>query len=102
MLSKLLELSPTQLKNWEKIRVKGKAHFVLYRGVLGWGLYMFAVLTIFNHLQAVDFQLSELKSISLPTVFVNFILCIIGGFVFGWVTWSSSEKSYRKSRTVKT
>jgi hypothetical protein len=100
VLSKLIELSPSQLKSWEKIRVKGKTHFVLYRGVLGWGLYMFVVLTIFNHLQAVDFQLSELKSISLPTVFINFIICILGGFVFGRLTWSLSEKSYKRHKSI--
>ena len=104
MFSKLFELPPSQLRNWEKIRVKGKSHFILYRGVLGWGLYMFVVLTIFNHLQAVDFQFSELKSISLQIVFINFFICIIGGFFFGRLTWSASEKSYKRNKNsvVKT
>jgi len=98
MFSKLLELTPSQLKNWEKIRVKGKNHFVLYRGILGWGLYMFIVLTIFNHLQQVDFDFSSLNSISLPILIINFIVCSIGGWFFGVLTWANSEKSFLENR----
>ena len=101
VLSNLFELSASQLKSWEKIRLKGKRHFILYRGVLGWGLYMFFVMTLYNHLSAVDFEFSALDSISLSIVVINFTICMLGGFFYGWWTWSLSEKSYKKQNTER-
>lgn len=103
VLSNLLELSDSQLKSWEKTRLKGKRHFILYRGVLGWGLYMFFVMTFYSHLKAVDFKFSALNfnSISLSIVVINITVWMIGGFLYGWWTWSLSEKSYKKQNTER-
>jgi hypothetical protein len=99
VLSNLLELSASQLKSWEKTRLKGKRHFILYRGVLGWGLYMFFVMTFYSHLKAVDFEFSALDSISLSIVVINITVWMIGGFLYGWWTWSLSEKSYKNQQS---
>ena len=101
VLSNLLELSASQLQSWEKTRVKGKRHFILNRGVLGWGLYMFFVMTLYSHLKAVNFDISALDSISLSIVSINFTICMLGGFCYGWWTWLLSEKSYKKQKVER-
>ncbi len=101
MFSKLSNMTPKQLKRWELIRKRGKRHFVLYRGILGWGLWMFIVMTIFGHLNQVDFQLSFLETISIPMVITNLIVWTIAGYVFGQWTWSASEKTYLKNTGVE-
>jgi len=38
--------SPARLARLEKIRAKGRKHFILYTGMLGWGLSVFVITTI--------------------------------------------------------
>jgi hypothetical protein len=39
-------LSPTQIERRERIRMKGRSHFIMVSGILGFGLPMFLFMTI--------------------------------------------------------
>ena len=39
-------LSPKQIERRERIRLKGRNHFIVVRGILGWGLPMFLLISI--------------------------------------------------------
>lgn len=41
--------TPKHLERWRKIRAKGKRHFVLMYGVLGFGLTAFALSTVADY-----------------------------------------------------
>lgn len=94
LFSKATKMSPKQLAKWQTVRAKGKQHFVIYHGVLGWGLWMFIVMTLFAHLQQVNYVMSALTSLSISIVLINLVLWAFGGWLFGLWVWHASEKAY--------
>jgi len=74
------------LRNWEKARAAGMTRFVLVRGVLFYGLTMFFVMTFIVHRGDLTARLIALSA----------LLWLIGGAVFGALTWFLMEWIYRK------
>jgi hypothetical protein len=83
-------------KRWQALASQGKTHFVLMRGVLGFGIG----LTIFSFLWEHIDNLSTLglRQVSLDLL-VRIPLCFIGGFVFGHLTWRWFCRRYGASGT---
>jgi len=80
---------PKNLKKWELTRIKGKSNFILMRGVLGWGLPMFVVMTfIVNRHQGMPLTPSR--------ILVSIVIWSLGGALFGWLAWKLSEAKYSK------
>jgi hypothetical protein len=87
-LSAMNSEMPKELKKWEVTREKGKARFILVTGVLAWGLPMFLVMTFL-------FGRRPDGARSLGMILVSAIIWAFGGALFGWVTWTLSEKKYQ-------
>ena len=80
-------------QKWQRLRAHGFAHFVLVRGVLGWGGSMFLVFAVLSVVFAASFD----AKLSLPDVLLRVGLpCLVGGFGWGIVTWYGNEWLYRK------
>jgi hypothetical protein len=79
-------VKPKGLRNWEKTRAYGMTHFVLFRGVLSYGLTMFVVMTFIVHR----------GDLSPRFIVVSAVLWLIGGAAFGALTWFFMERVYRK------
>ena len=77
-----------QLKKWESTRAKGKLHFILFRGVLSWGLPMF-IITAFISNPFVDSFISE-------AAIIHYVVWPLAGGLFGVSTWTISERKYKK------
>jgi hypothetical protein len=75
------------LQKWESTRALGMTRFVLVRGVLMYGLAMFVAMTFFAH----QGQLSAIF------IMISAILWLIGGAVFGVVSWYLLEALYRRA-----
>ena len=90
-------MSEKQAAKWKKTRAKGRRHFIIYSGVLGWGLIMFVFMTAFIHLQQANFDIQQLSGLSLVVVLVNLLVWTLGGLVFGVLTWHGNEKLYQKT-----
>jgi hypothetical protein len=79
---------------WEKIRAKGKKNFVIFNGVIGWGvptaiLYTILISFMENYSLSFDRDFFELLIISI-------VLFPIGGVFYGLWVWSWTEKIYKK------
>ena len=81
-------MNKQQVQDWKEIREKGTLRFVLLRGVLGWGLFMFAIMT---------FRVHKIRLEETGKILGSFGVWMIGGALFGVLTWKFSERSYRKS-----
>jgi hypothetical protein len=81
-------MKPEALARWENVRTKGKAHFVLVRGVLTYGLPMFIAMTFFVHR----------NDLSPKFIGISAVLWLIGGALFGAIMWHLSERHYRKAK----
>jgi hypothetical protein len=87
--AKPAEAMPRELKNWEVLRRKGKARFIMENGILYYGLPMFGFMTFFVNRRA-DEPLVPFK------VIISAVIWTLGGAAFGWVMWKLTEDRYQK------
>lgn len=74
--------------DWKEIRSKGMLNYVLFHGVLLWGVPMFVVMTFIVHSDR-----SDIRSIG-----ISAILWPIGGALFGIVNWLNQETKFKKAQ----
>ena len=81
-----------EIDKWEAVRAKGKARFILVRGVLAWGLPMFVLMTFIVNRPTPNALLS-------PRNYVIFSVFLWGsaGALFGLFAWRQGESKYKKS-----
>ncbi|WP_138140271.1 hypothetical protein [Colwellia psychrerythraea] len=77
-----------QFKAWESTRTKGKLNFVLFTGVLSWGLPMFILMAFMNKPFADGF--------TSKSAIIHYIVWPLTGVLFGVLTWYMSERKYKK------
>lgn len=78
---------PKAIERWEKQRAKGRTRYILQIGVFGWGLAMFIAMT---------FVVNRPVQLTPSTIALSAIIWLLGGALFGFVTWTMSERKYRK------
>lgn len=78
------------MRDWNQIRKKGEKHFIVFYGVLGWGLLTGILFQAIQH-----FVLG--KPITIAGVSIIIITFTIGGYFFGKVMWNSKERATRNS-----
>jgi hypothetical protein len=81
-------MNQKNMDKWGSLRLKGKKHFVIRYGILGWGL-SFAVLSY-----ALQYLTGNVKHFFLDAI-IYLILSFIGGCVWGLIVWNSMERQYR-------
>jgi len=84
------DIRQLRLARWEKIKQCGFWRFVLFRGVLGWGLCTGVI--------GVIFELGSRKAEAFPWYLI-LGLFLVGGFVWGLAMWYVTMWSY--SRALK-
>jgi hypothetical protein len=86
-----MKMTEKQLDRWAKTRKMGRAKFILFAGVLGWGVLTGALWAVaMAAIRGWD-QLPLLLTLAL----VGFP---IGGYFFGAYVWKASEKQYLEAR----
>lgn len=80
---------PKQLKKWEVTRQKGKGRFILLNGVVSWGIPMFVLMTFVLN------RGPEIKRTP-SMILISALIWILGGVMFGGVTWFFAERKYQK------
>jgi hypothetical protein len=76
-----------QRQKWEKKRGRSKRFFILYRGVLRWGGFMFILTTLTNHF------IRHQKLGWFPEV--NLLIgCMVSGYIWGLWIWILNEKRF--------
>lgn len=79
-------MTQKQIESWAKVRQAGKRQFILFRGVLGWGVFTAVMWSV------VVSMLDQARFVDLfPGAIVLFPLV---GLIWGVTNWSSSERSY--------
>jgi hypothetical protein len=81
--------SAKQIERREKIRAKGRKHFIFYRGMLGWGVPVFALTTLWNWHDRYGWEVphgGNLHSES-ARIALRLVLWLTGGYFFGVALW---------------
>ena len=79
------------MRDWERTRAMGRTRFVLVRGVLGYGGFMFVVMSVF-------YILHDGFSYSLGAAPLLLVIWSIAGTLWGFWTWSANERAWRRER----
>lgn len=81
--------TPDRERAWQLLRKKGRYHFIIFRGVLFWGLFTAIFMSVFQYFILPD-------QLQTHNIVINFILFPIAGFVWGLLTWNWTERSFIK------
>lgn len=81
-------------RTWEAVRQKGILHFVIVRGVLGWGVWvaLTSALTAWALTPHVQFGLLLKRSL---------VIFPIGGILWGLSVWFFTERKYALYKAKK-
>ncbi|WP_082235128.1 hypothetical protein [Halobacillus massiliensis] len=71
-------------ERWKKTRSMGQFKYILYYGVLGYG----SVFILFSSLMDVFFG----EGVTGPILLEKLIIGVVGGFIFGSLTWWLNER----------
>ncbi len=82
-------MNAQQAQRWERTREAGKGKFILYYGVLGWGLIAGLLFSI------IDLALHA-ESFSWDGVMINLIIFPLGGIWMGHWLWKKAERGYEQ------
>lgn len=87
------------MEKWAKVRKIGMGKFIFQFGILRFGLVMFICLTIgdlwFNYSLDINRYLINMEVIS---IFIKFIIWVVGGVSFGYFSWCTQEHDYEEWR----
>ena len=99
MFYRLFRISwtPNRLCWWEKTRIQGKRHFVLWRGVIFWGGFMFVFMQLWQYVFWYYRYHSAPPAMG-AYLLISAIVYPIGGWWWGNIIWAMTERSYQAHR----
>ncbi|MEI5907012.1 hypothetical protein WAK64_08075 [Bacillus spongiae] len=86
-----------RFEKWEKRRVKGKKNFVIYSGVLGWGV----TIGVLNFIVGEMLDYRFLGEWMFRFIF-KLVCFMLGGILVGSTVWRINERDYNKHQYKKT
>jgi len=88
------ELEGRNLEKWRRMRARGRTFFILVWGVLFWGGLMFLAMGLGYPLAT-----KGADALTGSWLLVNAVGWVVGGLLFGVITWHFNEKSFQKSQS---
>ena len=80
---------PPHTTRWAQVRAQGKSHFLWYYGVLGVGLPIAIFKIVFD-------LYHKGEGFPILSLILNIILFPIFGLLVGFLTWTISERRYKR------
>jgi hypothetical protein len=78
---------------WAKLREKGHLHYVLFNGIVAWGLPMFFVMAVLPYFFGVPLRGQGIIS----NLLFGAVLWPVAGTLYGLSTWYFCEKYYLRN-----
>jgi hypothetical protein len=80
-------MSPKRIERLEKIRAKGRKHYIFYQGILGWGMSVFLLTTVWNWYDKSGWHFPS-RGALYYSIIVGLPLWSFAGYIWGAVMWS--------------
>jgi len=80
-------LSPKQIARLEKIRAKGRKHYILYTGILGWGMSVFLFTTGWHLYDKWGWHVPTRGDLYL-SILIGLPIWSVAGYMWGAFMWS--------------
>jgi hypothetical protein len=86
-------VSPKQIERRKRIWAKGRKHYIFYTGILGWGMSMFLVETLWRWHDRYGWHAAPRGDLHFAIVLLagGLVICSIGGYFFGALRWRKLE-----------
>jgi hypothetical protein len=91
-------ISTRQIEHLEKIRAKGRKHYILYTGILGWGMSAFLLTTFWIWYDKYGWQFPSLGDIFL-SVLIGLPLWSVGGYIWATIMWNDLIENLLRRET---
>jgi hypothetical protein len=83
--------TPAQREYWQKLKAGGKDRFIVRVGILGWGGFMFVIMTL---LDLVRTRPPSSSGHYILDTALNLVIWPLGGYFVGRSLWHSYEKRF--------
>ena len=83
-------MNKKQINKWEKSRANGRKHYILYKGIIGRGLFV-GILVLAMRLS--NFQVEDL----IFHISIAVGIGLLVGVVYGWAMWGILETDYQNT-----
>jgi hypothetical protein len=79
-------LSPRQIESRKRIRAKGRKHYILYRGILRWGMSVFILTTAWMWHDEYGWHLPPRRDVWF-SILSGLMVCSVAGYFWGEYMW---------------
>jgi hypothetical protein len=80
-------LSPKQIERRRRILAKGRKYFILYRGILGWGMFVFLFTTLWGWHDKHGWKAPQRGDLHFVSLGFGLVLWSIMGYFWGAFVW---------------
>ncbi|TDX52082.1 hypothetical protein [Orenia marismortui] len=92
-------MNEEEKRKWEQIKARGKLHYILIHGILGWGFITALAYLFFTFIIKYGFDLSLLSSKDfLQELAISLIVFPIVGILQSLFAWNKKERIYSEER----
>lgn len=81
------DLSREQIERLKQRLAKGRKHFIIHRGILGFGVPVFVLATLWNWYDHYGWHLPSTQELVLSIV-IDAVIWSVAGYVFGAIMWN--------------
>jgi hypothetical protein len=92
-------MSTKQIERLEKIRAKGRKHYILYTGILGWGMSVFLLTTFWSWYDKYGWNVPSRGDLYF-SLLVGLPLWSVGGYIWGAFMWNYLIESLLRRETA--
>ncbi|WP_186580299.1 hypothetical protein [Aquibacillus kalidii] len=82
--------------SWPEIKKKGKTHFIITQGVIGWGVT--TAILFFIVTSVLDFGMNFTSYLTievLKDLLISLVIFPLVGIICGWLMWELLERKHR-------
>jgi len=79
-------LSPEQIEHVKKTRAKGRKHYIVYAGILAWGMYSFLLTTLCGSYLKYGWHVPPQRYL-FGAIVIGLVVWPVAGYFWGAIMW---------------
>jgi len=80
-------LSPKQIEYRKRIRAKGRKHYIVYTGILRWGMFVFVLTTLWSWYEKYGRHIPPRGDLCF-SIILGLVIWSVAGYFWGGYMWN--------------